>query len=428
MVNKIPKNVVFMIGDGMSVSLVSAYREFKNTEKSYLRTPSIFNKYLVGQHSTYSYDKHESITDSAAASTAMATGVKTINGFIGLDENKNRLESALEVAKQHGKRTGLVATSEISHATPAGFGAHVVDRTQYFDIADQYFDDLVGDAHKIDVMLGGGREHFIRPDRNIAADFIRDGFDIVHTKSELLESQNPQILGLFSQFGLPMAIDRNPAVTPNLAELVNSAIDRLNTPENDKGFFLMVEGSQIDWAAHHHDIVSVMSEIDDFADAFQTAIDFAQEDGDTLVIATADHATAGMAMGVGEISNWEPEFVRQVFQTPERIAAKIITSNHWDETILDNIGFRLSSTEARQIYSAFKSHAFSDQEVLARITDAIKEIINRRSNTGWTTGGHTGEDVNIYAYGPGREAWLGWRENSTTGEQLKAFAANKYPE
>lgn len=421
---QIPKNIIFMIADGMSVSLVSAYREFKNSEKNFYRNPCIFNEFLVGQLSTYSFDKHETITDSAAASTAMATGTKTYNGYVGLDINRERVSSAIEIAKENGKRTGLVVTSEISHATPAGFGAHVVDRTQYFDIADQYFDETIHNEHKIDVMLGGGRAHFIRDDRNLAAEFSQAGYDIVHTKSELSASDNPRILGLFSEYGLPMAIDRNTKVTPNLADMVESAIERLNMPENESGFFLMVEGSQIDWAAHHHDIVSVMSEIDDFASAFDQAVTFAKANGETLVIATADHATGGMTMGVEEISNWAPDYIQQLKKTPERIASQIYTSNHWEEVVNENIGFSLSTIEARQIYAAYKSHAFSIQETLARITDAIREIIDRRSNTGWTTGGHTGEDVNIYAYGPSSQAFAGWRENSTLGKQLKSGAAD----
>lgn len=425
MTNQVPKNIIFMVADGMSVSLVSGYREFKNSEPEFYRTPCIFNDYLVGQLSTYSFDKFETITDSAAAATAMATGVKTANGLIGLDINKERISSALEIAKENGKRTGLVATSEISHATPAGFGAHVIDRTHYHNIADQYYDERINGEHKIDVMLGGGREHFVRGDRNIATAFASDGYDIVHTKSELLKSNQPQILGLFSQFGLPMAIDRIAAITPSLADLVASAITRLNKQDNDQGFFLMVEGSQIDWAAHHHDIVSVMSEIEDFAQAFEAAINFAKEDGETLVIATADHATGGMTMGVNEISNWAPEYIRKIKKTPERIAVDIYTSNHWEEVVIDNIGFPLSSTEIRQIYAAYRSHAFSVQETLARITEAIREIVDRRSNTGWTTGGHTGEDVNIYAYGPSSQAFAGWRENSTLGQQLKAGAADQ---
>lgn len=181
-----PKNIIFMVSDGMSVSLASAYREYLHQDVGHFRKSSIFNKYLVGQQSTYSFDPWATITDSAASSTAMATGVKTMNGVIGLDKQMNRVDSALEIAKANKKKTGIVVTAEISHATPAGFAAHVESRLDYFDIADQYLDDTLDGQQKIDVMLGGGRNHFIRPDRNLAQEFADLGYDIVHTKQELL--------------------------------------------------------------------------------------------------------------------------------------------------------------------------------------------------------------------------------------------------
>ncbi|RPA60514.1 alkaline phosphatase [Aerococcus agrisoli] len=420
------KNIIFMVSDGMSVSLASAYREYLNQEPGHLRKTDIFNRHLVGQQSTYSLDPWATITDSAASSTAMATGVKTLNGVLGLDPDMKRVDSALEVAKANGKKTGIVVTAEISHATPAGFAAHVQNRTEYAEIANQYFDDTINGNHKIDVMLGGGRNHFIRADRDLTKEFQADGYDIVHTKQELLNSTSPQVLGLFSEFGLPMAVDRWSNVTPSLAEMVGNAIDRLNT--GDQGFFLMVEGSQIDWAAHHQDIVGIISEIDDYAKAFETAIDFAKKDGNTLVISTSDHATGGMTMGVNNIDSWLPSYIRKIQSTPEHIAQLTQESNDWIQVIQDNIQFELSSTEQNKLRAIHNTYVYTYEEKVSRLTDAIKEIVDRRSNTGWTTGNHTGEDVNVYAYGPAAQYFSGWHENSDTGKMLKALAANQTPE
>lgn len=420
-----PKNIIFMVSDGMSVSLASAYREYLNQEIGGHRKPNIFNKYLVGQQSTYSADPWATITDSAASSTAMATGVKTLNGVIGLDKQMNRLTSALEVAKANNKKTGIVVTAEITHATPAGFAAHTESRMDYFTIADQYFDDKINNQHKIDVMLGGGRNHFIRPDRNLTQEFEMNGYDVVHTKQELFNSTNQQVLGLFSEFGIPMAIDRWSNVTPSLSEMVASAIKRLDT--SDEGFFLMVEGSQIDWAAHHQDVVGIMSEIDDYAKAFQTAIDFAKSDGQTLVISTSDHATGGMTMGVNNIDSWLPDYIQKIQATPEHIAQLTQETNDWVDVIQRNIQFDLSSTEKNKLRSIYHTYVYSYDEKVTHLTQAIREIVDRRSNTGWTTGNHTGEDVNIYAYGPAADCFSGWHENSDTGRMLKALAANQVP-
>ncbi|MGH2089105.1 alkaline phosphatase [Aerococcus urinaeequi] len=421
-----PKNIIFMVSDGMSVSLASAYREYLHQDVGHFRNPSIFNQYLVGQQSTYSFDPWATITDSAASSTAMATGVKTMNGVIGLDKQLSRVDSALEIAKLNNKKTGIVVTAEISHATPAGFAAHVESRLDYFDIADQYLDDTIKGKQKIDVMLGGGRDHFIRPDRNLAQEFENLGYDIVHTKHELFNSHNPQILGLFSEFGVPMAIDRWSNVTPSLGEMVHSAIRRLDT--GDEGFFLMVEGSQIDWAAHHKDVVGIMSEIDDFAGAFQVAIDFAKQDGDTLVIATSDHATGGMSMGTNNIDSWLPDYIRKVKATPQHIAELTQETNDWVEVIRRNIQFELSSTEKNQLRSIYHTYVYTYEEKVSRLTQAIRDIVDRRSNTGWTTGNHTGEDVNVYAYGPGSDYFRGWHENAENGQLLKILAAGLSPD
>ncbi len=211
------------------------------------------------------------------------------------------MKTVLEAAKEKGKGTGLVATAQITDGTPAAFGAHVTQRKSMAVIADEYYQDLVNGEHKIDVMLGGGSDWFIRKDRNLVEEFVKDGFSYVTNLEELKNDRNPQVLGLFAKGGLPKMIDRTKNV-PSLADMTTSAIERLNM--NDKGFFLMVEGSQIDWAAHDNDIVGAMSEMEDFEKAFKVAIDFAKKDGHTLVIATADHSTGGYTIGARGQYNW----------------------------------------------------------------------------------------------------------------------------
>lgn len=420
----LPKNIIFMVSDGMSVSMASAYRELLSRREGGFHKPCIFNHHLLGQQSTNSNDPNETITDSGASSTAMATGVKTINGYIGLDENKNRVESALEVAKRHGKKTGICVTAEITHATPAGFAAHVENRMDYSAIADQYFDDRINEDFKIDVMVGGGRSHFNRSDRDLTAEFQDAGYDVVHTLKDLENSQNSQVLALLSEFGLPFALDRDYRTMPRLKDMVKESIRLLNQ-DNDQGFFLMVEGSQIDWGGHFKDVVTVMGEIHDYAEAFEAAIDFAKADGQTLVISTSDHATGGMTMGANDIASWYPHYIEQFKFTPDFIANDIILRNDLQDTLGSMIGFELSSTEYNELYAAHKDYHKSPESIKDNIKNQLREIVDRRSNTGWTTGNHTGEDVNIYAYGPGKDLWAGWRENTETGQLLKKLAAGK---
>lgn len=264
-----------MIGDGMGVSYTSAYRYLKDNPNTKFVERTEFDKYLVGQQMTYPEDPAENITDSASAATAMAAGIKTYNAAIAVDNDGSEVKTVLEAAKAAGKATGLVATSEITHATPAAFGAHDEHRKNMNAIANDYYDELINGEHKVDVLLGGGTDLFIREDRNLVEEFKKDGYSYVTNCNELLKDQNEQVLGLFAARGLPKMIDRTEDI-PSLEEMTKSAIKRLSKDKD--GFFLMVEGSQIDWAGHDNDIVSAMSEMEDFERAFKAAIEFAKKD------------------------------------------------------------------------------------------------------------------------------------------------------
>ncbi|WP_435368106.1 alkaline phosphatase [Neobacillus niacini] len=397
------KNIIFLIGDGMGVSFTSGYRYLKDNPATPELESTEFGPYLVGQQTTFPNDPRHNVTDSAASATAMATGVKTYNGAIGIGNDHSKLKSVLEVAKEKGKATGLVATAPITHGTPAAFGAHVVKRKNMSAIADDYYDDLVNGNHKIDVLLGGGTDWFIRKDRNLVEEFVKEGYSYVTNLEELRNDHNPRLIGLFAKNGLPKWIDR-PNGVPSLADMAGSAMERLN--KNDNGFFLMIEGSQIDWAAHDNDIVGVMSEMEDFEKAFRTAIDFAKKDGHTLVIATADHSTGGYTIGAGGQYNWFSSVVKAVKRTPDYMALKIAKGASVKNTLTKYIDFPLTKVEINSVHSAARA------QKIRNIDNAIEEIINTRSFTGWTTKGHTGEDVNVYAFGPGSERFRGQIDNT----------------
>ncbi|WP_212924795.1 alkaline phosphatase [Oceanobacillus sp. J11TS1] len=397
------KNVIFLIGDGMGVSYTSAYRYFKDTENEKYVPQTVFDKYLVGQQATYSEDPHENVTDSAAAATAMSTGVKTYNHAVAVDNDLSEAKTVLESAKESGKSTGLVSTSEITHATPASFGSHDETRKNMNGIADDYYDELINDEHKIDVLLGGGTALFEREDRNLTEEFQQDGYSYVTDKEALLNDDTEQILGLFAEEGLPKMIDRTEDI-PSLAEMTNTALDRLS--KNEEGFFLMVEGSQIDWAGHDNDIVAAMSEMQDFEGAFQAAIEFAEKDGNTLVVATADHSTGGFSLAANDDYNWFTEPLHAAKRTPDYMAEEIMNGADVRETLSKYIDLELTDKEIQSVEKA------TETEDTLEVDNAIEEIFNVRSNTGWTTGGHTGEDVNVYAFGPKSEQFAGQIENT----------------
>lgn len=397
------KNIIFLIGDGMGVSYTSGYRYYKDNPITKKVEPTLFDRYLVGQQSTYPDDSKHNVTDSAAAATAMATGVKTYNGAISIGKDQAKLKTVLEAAKENGKTTGLVATAPITHGTPAAFGAHDRNRDNMSAIANDYYDERVNGEHKIDVLLGGGSNFFIRKDRNLVNAFKKDGYSHVTNLQELQRDKNSQVLGLFAKDGMPKMIDR-PKSMPSLADMTASAIERLN--QNKNGFFLMVEGSQIDWAAHDNDIVGAMSEMEDFEKAFQAAIDFAEKDGETLVVATADHSTGGFTIGARGQYNWLSNVVKAAKRTPDYMAQKIVKGADVKDTLTTYIDLKLTNNEIKSVKAASRGKKAAD------IDQAIEQIINTRSFTGWTTSGHTGEDVNVYAFGPQSKQFAGQIDNT----------------
>jgi alkaline phosphatase len=412
------KNVIVLIGDGMGVSYTSAYRYLKNDLSTKIAEKSAFDQYLVGQQMTYPEDPAQNVTDSASAATAMSAGIKTYNNAIAVDNDGSEVKTVLEAAKEQGKATGLVATSEITHATPASFGSHDHSRKNMNSIADDYYDEMVNGEHKVDVMLGGGVSNFVRNDRNLTEEFQKAGYSYVTNKDELLKNTNKQVLGLFAPGGLPKMIDR-PAETPSLEEMTNSAISRLS--QDKDGFFLMIEGSQVDWAGHDNDIVGAMSEMEDFEKAYKVAIEFAKKDKHTLVVATADHSTGGYSIGADGNYNWFGEPIKAAKRTPDFMAEEIAKGAGVEETLKKYIDQNVLALTSEEIQSVEEA---ADTKKVLDIDNAIENIFNKRSHTGWTTGGHTGEDVPVYAFGPSSEKFAGQIDNTDIAKNV--FDVLKY--
>lgn len=279
-----PKNIILMIGDGMGLAQlyagITANRGTSNFDRfSYTG--------ICKTSSTGDY-----VTDSGASATAIATGHKTYNHAVGVDTDTLPLKTILEIAVENGYSTGLIVTSIIVDATPACFAAHQKDRYMYEDIAKDYIHS------QVDLFIGGGRKYFEnRSDSINLSDSLRsEGYQIAYDISELKKIRKGKVAALLAEDNLP----RISGGRGNMLPLsVNYAVKRL--AENEKGFFLMVEGSQIDKACHDLDQKDVILETQDFDKAVGVALDFAARDKNTLVIVTADHETAGAALVGGNI-------------------------------------------------------------------------------------------------------------------------------
>jgi alkaline phosphatase len=281
---KKPKNVIFLIGDGMGVSQVFAGIT-ANQGHLFLE-----NFRHIGFSKTQSADNY--ITDSAAGGTALACGVKTYNGAIGVDADTVKVKSILEEAADKGLATGLVATAAITHATPASFIAHQPSRNMYENIATDFLNT------DIDVFIGGGNDHFTKrkDGRNLAKELEEKGYTVETDIEKIANIICGKVAGLTAEVHNGRMNERGDM----LPVATSTALNILDN--NDKGFFLMVEGSQIDWGGHASSTVYIVEDMLDFDRTIGKALEFASKDGETLVVVTADHETGGMALTGGDMS------------------------------------------------------------------------------------------------------------------------------
>jgi alkaline phosphatase len=281
------KNIILMIGDGMGLPDVYAAMTVAGSDLNFSKCD------YIGLQTNYSNDNY--VTDSGASGTALATGTKTNNGSIGVDANGNPVNSILEIAEKYGLATGLVSTSAITHATPASFIAHQSSRGSYEEIAKDFL------KTDVDVIIGGGFNHFGKRSDNLnLLDSLKArGYQIATNLNEVINaSNNRKLAGFTAGVHNPYRLKGRGDMLP---EATTKAINILS--QNKKGFFLMVEGSQIDFAGHANAQDTLIDEVLDFNAAVGRVLSFAEQDGNTLVIVTADHETGGVTLVKGDRKN-----------------------------------------------------------------------------------------------------------------------------
>lgn len=280
-----PKNIILFIGDGMGVSQLYAGMTVSSQPFNLEKFP------YSGFSKTYSADNY--ITDSGAGGTAIACGVKTNNGMIGVRPDGTPVSSITEIAKRNGLATGVVSTSAITHATPASFVAHNSGRGNYEEIASDFLNGT------IDVFIGGGEDHFRKRKDGVdlTVKLKEQGFDVVFTPDDMKNSGSDKLAALLAKEHMPKVTNGRQGL---LSEMTLKAIETLS--KNKKGFVLMIEGSMIDWAGHENNIEYLVAEMIDLDQAIGTALNFASSNGNTLVVVTADHETGGLVLSGGNIS------------------------------------------------------------------------------------------------------------------------------
>jgi len=463
----IPKYIFLFIGDGMSFPQATALGLYNGTvENNFVGTldnptpdnqpqanmPVFIDFPVVGAATTY--DASKFITDSASAATAIACGVKTLDGAIGVDPYNNPVTSIAETLKKEaGYKIGIVTSVSIDHATPAGFYAHVPSRNSYYDIAL----DLV--ASDFDFFGGGGFKQPTGKD-NDKKDIIElakeAGYTVVNTYDEIsaLNTSSGKTIAINPVLDSPgdaalnYMIDRS-ADDFSLSSYVQKAIDVIG---EDDSFFIMAEGGKVDWACHANDAYTAIQEVKDLENAVNVAVAFAQRHPkDTLILVTGDHETGGFSMGYGgtkydtylsllqhqqlSFNSFAKEYVQKYREenTPFETAMNDVKELYGlmlptdpEAAAAQDQSLILTEKEAAKFKEAYEVSMIPyderdrDQEYKATYTVSehepfqivITHTLNNRAGLAWTTTSHSGLPVAVYAVGAGQEMFSDFYDNT----------------
>jgi alkaline phosphatase len=414
--NKEIKNVILLIPDGTSLASVSTTRWFQrylDPEKIYLN----IDPYICGTILTYC--SNAPIGDSAPTTSCYMTGYPSRTGYVStypvadpgndivpMDPQKayQPLITLLEAARiAKNKSTGMVFTCEFPHATPADCSAHSYNRSKYEWIAPQV-------AHnQIDVIIGGG----VSIINDECKQYLKnEGYGLfLNDINGFRNYPGDKMWALFADKDMAYDIDRNPEQEPSLAEMTKVAIDKLSRNEN--GFFLMVEGSKIDWAAHANDARAIISDMLAFDDACGEAFKFAEKDGETLVIVAPDHGNSGISIGSNKCPGYSTLTKDQLFGNVAKFktsADALVDILHntkpvdLQQTVLNLTGIALTDDEHKQLLKSadYNLSSLSDDERMkgSKLTKEVVKILDKYTCFGFTTSGHTGEEVFLAVYDP----------------------------
>ena len=426
------KNVIVMIPDGTSMGVVSSARLYKSYNG--LGASLNIDPYLCGSVITFS--SNAPIGDSAPTTSCYMTGMPqqtgnvslypvadAVNDLVVVDPEMayQPLATILEAARiEKGKAVGLVVTCEFPHATPADCAAQYPRRSDYAAIASQMA------YQNLDIMFGGGVS-FVSED--MKAHFADKG--IAYIENDLTAFRRlsqGRAWALFEARDLPYELDRNPDKTPSLEEMTKKALDILSMHEN--GFFLMVEGSKVDWAAHANDAVGAITEFIAFDNAVGAAIDFAKKEGNTTVIILPDHGNSGFTLGRRDLRGYDSATINQLFGTVSKYKKtaegleKILLEVKPDDikaTVKQYTEIEITEEEYLKLLNArnYPAEGYTKTEVTQDMQATLVEIMNQRTYFGFTTGGHTGEEVFLAAYHPRHNIPFGVNTNIEINHYLQ---------
>lgn len=444
------KYVFYFIGDGMGVNQVNGTEMYLAEQEGRIGVkPLLFTQFpAVGVATTFSATN--SVTDSSAAGTALATGVKTYNGAIGMDDQKNVIQTVAEKAKKAGKKVGVTTSVSVDHATPAAFYAHQPNRNMYYEIA------LDLPKANFDFYAGGG---FLKPTTTADKKEAPSIFPIIEEAGYTIAKGVDDFKAKAAQADKMVLIqkdDANPSCLPysidrkdgdlTLAEITESAISFLTKGKN-KGFFLMVEGGKIDWACHANDAATVFNEVKDMDDAIKVAYEFYKKHPkETLIVVTADHETGGIVLGTGryelnlkalQYQKHSADGLSKQISELRKSKGNKVTWEDMKEFLGNEMGFwkqfPISWEQEKKLRDEFEQSFVRNKVVFAEsmysksepMAARAKEVMDQISMVGWVSGGHSAGYVPVFAIGAGSQLFGEKIDNTEIPKRIAKAAGYK---
>ena len=444
------KYVFYFIGDGMGVNQVNGAEMYLAEQEGRIGVkPLLFTTFPAGTMAT-TFSATNSVTDSSAAGTALATGEKTYNGAVSMDDDKNVLSTVAERAKKAGRKVGIATSVSVDHATPAAFYAHQPNRSRYYEIA------LDLPKAGFDFYAGSG---FLKPTTTADKKEAPNVFPIIEEACYTIargldeykeKAADAKKMILIQKEGaepscLPYAIDHEEGDL-TLPEITESAVSFLSKG-NKKGFFLMVEGGKIDWACHSNDPVTVFEEVIDLDNAVRVAYEFYKKHPkETLIVVTADHETGGMGLGIGKYELHLKSLLNQ--KQSQDLLSKAITDlrkdkagkaswNEIKDLLTEKMGFwkelpltweqeKMLRDEYEQ--SFVKNKVVFEESLYARtepLAAAARKVMSQIAMVGWTSSSHTAGYVPVFAIGAGADLFTGKMDNTEIPKRIAKAAGYK---
>ena len=410
--NQKAKNIIFLVSDGMStgtLNMADLYLNRKTGKGS--NWIQLYKDQRVARALMDTASANSIVTDSSAGSSSWGGGHRVNNGSLNIGPNGEKYMPILQKFKASGKKVGCVTTVPITHATPAGFCVNNDSRNSQPEIAEDYL--RIG----FDIMMGGGGKYFNADKRSDSKDvygaYKAKGWQVVHNTQEMNSAAaNKPVLGIFGEDAMAYSLDRKSSrelteTTPTLAEMAQKAIYHMK--DNPKGFALQIEGGKVDWGAHSNDVGAMLYDQVAFDEAIKVAIDFAEKDGETLVIMTTDHGNGNPGIIYGKEANHNFDTLQDYTQTNEWILNEIkpkTTVSQLKDIVKHANNYEITDDEAKTILSYYTG-TFGKQGGLYNYNKVpfgpFAEIQKKYNSVGWISMDHSADYVELTMFGPGSE-------------------------